>query len=164
MCLSEIYTDEDMNRIVEELPEVVPGVVVLQKIVQKEMGFFEVPFSNAYLRIKQRQYENGINIAEKNLLFAEASKAQYWSGFHFSQNVHFEQGEFPLVWRSRIIISCLVKKDWLQVAGKQWNRTWLVASQAFFPIYPDTEAKLEDFLAWQKENDPEYAEIQEVAS
>lgn len=65
-----------------------------------------------------------------------------------------------------VFIKCLVRKQDISAVGKneigysylgdrQWTEYHLtiIAEKAFFPTYPETEAKLGDFLAWQNETE-----------
>ena len=159
MCLEEIYTDEDMNEIVRGLPEVAPGVVEVWKVACPGIQVFSpIVFYN-------QSYKSGINFARKKRIQIQHQKT-YWTGYHFAKSKKtalnwYGNGPFP-----HIAIRCYILKEWIASIGKQpgqWNQDihlTLVASQAFFPTYPETEAKLEGFLAWLKDNDKEYAESQ----
>lgn len=166
MCLSEVYTDEDMNRIVKELPEVAPGVVRLCKLASVVKGklcnYFWTPVA---IFPPKTQYDVGFNgaIVEKTSTFCKKPKqVYYYTGLHFlfkgnpAQRFLIDYNH----WADKYIkISCLLKKEWISSVGRDRPLgTTLVASQAFFPTYPATEAKLSDFLRWLKDNDEEYAQ------
>ena len=147
MCLLEVYSDQDMNRIVEELPEVAPNIIRLHKIVEAPQGIAWANYHQdcSFCCI----YRSGINIARREHL---SFPPRYWTGFHFYLK---KFTIFPA-----LEITCLLRPEWITAVGKDFGGVTFVASQAFFPTYPETEAKLEDFLAWLKENDKEYAEGQ----
>ena len=160
MCLAEIYTDADMNRIVEELPEVAPGVVGVWKAAIVRPTAFE-PIICRY-----QVFQNGTNFAKKTKIKNETNQAYYWTGYHFGQSKQGALNWYGKGFSIPTAIRCYVLKEWITSIGKQcgqWNSgiyTTIVASQAFFPTYPETEARLEDFLNWLKENDLEWAESQ----
>lgn len=162
MCLSEIYTDADMNRIVEELPEVALGVVEVWKVAEAIGGVYSNWFFPPVQPINYQPFSK----ADVSLKIKNAKGTTYWAGFHFYPNP-FGAQEFRQTLGGGsttcqpTLIKCLIKKDWITAAGKDIGLA-LVTSQAFFPTYPETEARLEDFLAWLKENDTEYAESQEA--
>ena len=170
MCLEEVYTDEDMNRIVEELPEVAPGVVEVWKVAFTKSGCFKGGDVTGHFI-----FTDGLCTAQKIKLGAK--NATYFSGFHCfprrytALRLHVGAAQAFLFPRSEAaVIKCYLKKEWITATGdgcvsvnkkeKPITRLALVASQAFFPTYPETEARLEDFLAWLKDNEPEYAESQ----
>lgn len=45
---------------------------------------------------------------------------------------------------NRQAISCLIKKEWIIAIGREMGRVVIVAPQAIFPHYPETEARRED--------------------
>ena len=158
MCLREIYTDEDMNRIVEELPEVVPGVVEVWKATFEVNSGFQGGVETGHFR-----FAAGICTAEKVRLETDEGVG-YFSGFHcfFRRYAALRLcvSAKPYNFSPIVLIKCYTKKEWITAVGqnyvakrknKKTTRTSLVASQAFFPTYPETEAKLEDFLAWENE-------------
>jgi len=176
MCLLEVYSDEDMNAIIEELPEVAPGVVKIFKFVCVVNGKYHA------LNF-QESFAGGINCAKQPFIKAECN-TRYYAGFHFWSKMEYatDTGQtLPFIDSVNIVnfllfcrlqskgisathlgvISCFVKKDWITAAGKTNEEgDSLVASQAFFPAFPEVEAKPEDFLGWLKENDPEYTQAQ----
>lgn len=165
MCLYEVYTDEDMNAIVKGLPEVAPGVVVGHKIVDvRKDGYYSWDWPSWNYKFAPR-------MAAATKTKIRAPQADYWSGFHFFLKINSKIAknvDKPDIFRrgesiSSAHITCLVPKDSITAVGRENNidrSKCIIASQAFFPTYPETEARLEDFLAWLKDNDPEYAESQ----
>ncbi len=164
MCLSSIYTDEDMNRIVEELPEVAPGVVEVFKVVcVVNEQYHALNFHESFV--------SGMNYAKQPFVEAKCN-TKYYAGFHFWSKMEDSTDtgrRMPFVSTSEGmlvdlalhkniiathigVVSCIVKKEWFTAVGKcEYAGSVLVTSQAFFPAYPETEAKLEDFLAWLNE-------------
>jgi hypothetical protein len=158
VCLSEVYTDEDMNRIVEELPEVAPEVVEVWKIARNNSTIacaYRAPCEG-------KKYPTGHGGAEQKKL----PYLSYYTGYHFclskSDANDWHNSPYPDYCHA---IKCYILKEWITCAGKQRGLgvsyiavEVLVASQAFFPTYPETEAKLGDFLRWLKDNDKEYTQ------
>lgn len=169
MCLSRVFTDEEMEQAIEELPEVAPGIVRLFKAVcVVDEKYHALNF--------QEFFKEGINYAKQPFIKADCN-TKYYAGFHFwgkmedSNNIdmlvpfvkycHLTLVMIEInhgIFASQTgVISCLAKKEWFDTAGRtKRNKTALVTSQAFFPTYPETEAKMDDFLKWLEKNDPEY--------
>ena len=159
MCLEEVYSDEDMNHIIEGLPEVAPQVVEVFKVALVR--------SNAHTPIYSRTFKNelfsGIGSAKQCLI--KDSPVSYWSGYHcyINKNEAESWNDFQNRHRNPTeILTVLVKKEWITAIGSDsysHKDLTLIASQAFFPTYPETEVKLGDFLIWLKKNEPKYANM-----
>lgn len=157
MCLSEVYDDEQMQEAIEALPEVAPGVVEVWKVVAKRDNFYVTPMPQWRIRIP-----NGIGIAPKKVLIKDyKDTGQYWSGWHVFATEYsaktMKKAADPRPPPEQVrILKCLIKKDWVGACGLaaiDWDyNTGLtfVVEKAFFPTFPSTEARLEDFLEWQK--------------
>jgi hypothetical protein len=159
MCLSEVYSDEDMNKIVEGLPEVAPGVVEVWKVTAVETTINGSQYRPIY-DYKEHRYSFPFSIAQSRINSTYWG-CKYWTGYHFfiSKDDALAYLDSPHGKEHPVArcIKCFVLKEWITTIGKdcRLNKNGvLVASQAFFPTYPETEAKLEDFLEWQRENEP----------
>lgn len=155
MCLSVVYDDEKMAEAIEALPE----VVEVWKVV--EMHSLTSAFACLFgLGHPRTDYKYGFNKATVELV--HTVRARYYSGFHFfaqktdAASLLRHAIDYPWTpWYSGggfCLIRCFIKTAWITAIGFDMGRT-IVAEKAFFPTYPETEAKLEDFLAWQKENE-----------
>lgn len=126
MCLLKVYTDEDMNRIVEELPEVAPGVVEVWKAAETKEGAF-----CAIIALRDYIYQNGINIATQVKIYES-----YWSGYHF-----YSKRSACWGWaKNAKFLRCYIKKEWITAVGTLGGQTYpeiaFVTSQAFSPLIP----------------------------
>lgn len=140
MCLQTIWTDEEMEEWLEEQPEVIE--VCKHAFHYEHNSHWESP-ATSYT------YKNGHNKANITIKLL-AGKGMYWSGFHFSLK--------PILWfekySSHERIKCLIKKEWITTIGTEiWGSKQyivIVASQAIFPHYPETEARYEDLPKEEK--------------
>lgn len=136
MCLHIIWTDEET----EEWLAGQPSLITAGKIVEKEEDAFSAPWRTW----TYGKYPSGCTQAKLEKICT--GDVLYWSGFHFYANGDKAACEYiPGSGENRILITCLVKKEWITAVGK--NGTGLisfVASQAIFPHYPETEARHED--------------------
>jgi hypothetical protein len=135
MCLARVYTDEEMEEWLADKPE----VIEVWKVAKVSCGAYMAPIRG------RNVYESGLNIVEKEIIHA-LNYSKYWAGFHFfSKPKRYIGGKIDRKYYT--CIKCLVKKEWITAIGiEHWKSTRLVivASQAIFPHYPETEARLED--------------------
>lgn len=131
MCLQTIFTDEETEEWLAEQPE----VLVLHKGVFSNSIYG--PCFSAMCR-SNTPYKSGFNKAHQEKI--GSIHAEYWSGFHFYTS------PAPIDnWVYRAKLECLVKKEWVTAIGLGfYGDVVVVASQAVFPIYPETEARYED--------------------
>jgi hypothetical protein len=157
MCLAEVYSDEDMNRIVEGLPEVAPGVAEVWKAVEVEGDIYRPIYDYG-----SHRYKPSISIAHREKI--NEILVSYWSGYHF-----FLTPEDALRYGKKrgccmgLIIKCFITREMVTAVGRSWlgsSACAVVVSQAFFPTYPATEAKLEDFLAYLEQEQAETKQVE----
>ena len=130
MCLSRVFTDEEMEEWLADKPEVIE-VIKPALVFDKQ---WSSPCGNG-------RYCGGLNIANKKMV---GMVSKYWSGYHFTFNETWAKR-----WAHSKIITCLIKKEWITAIGPESYGEGTVAinivtSQAIFPHYPETEARLED--------------------
>ena len=142
MCLAKVWTDEQMNEWLEGQGE----VIEVWKAVSKwnTHNYFSAPCEYMY-----GGYPAARGIAQQIMI--KQGGFRYMSGFHFCLTKadakawgNFDDG---------ICIKCYIKKEWIIAIGAQPRLfaregdpliSIIVASQAIFPHYPETEARYED--------------------
>ena len=130
MCLSRVFTDEEMEEWLADKPE----VIEVEKWVTVSSGYGSFYDTCSFAC----RYESGLNQARCERP-KETGGGKYWPYFHFWVK--------PPSWiesSTQRIIKCIVKKEWITAIGEDGLRLSIVASQAVFPHYPETEARLED--------------------
>lgn len=151
MCLSEIWSDEEMNEWLAGQGEVIE--------VWKTTGVREEGFSPACASVFRFLYGNGHQLdKEKRTIGYE--KFRYWTGFHFFINKEDAEDCAKNLANKDVpetFLLCLVRKEWITSIGKDHFGNTIIASQAIFPHYPETEARYEDiepFLEKKEEREP----------
>lgn len=152
MCLSEIWTDEQMEEWLAGQGE----VIEVWKVSETAKGIH----SNWYSGVPCQNY-SGYTEAFIDKKIETTSGFSYWAGFHFyiykkdaKQFLDFiNQTKECFPQYRPVVIKCFVKKEWITAIGKDKNRFCLcvVASQAIFPRYPETEARMEDMQPFIQE-------------
>ncbi|MHC4694626.1 MAG: hypothetical protein ACYS67_17945 [Planctomycetota bacterium] len=146
MCLSRIFTYEEMEEWLADKPE----VIEVWKLVREVSC--EAYIAPAFGIV----YEDGLNSVDKALIQVP-NKFKYYAGFHFFTKPlkrYFEPEIYRMYYTQ---IKCLVKKEWITAIGiEHWEdfQIAIVASQAIFPHYPETEARLEDVDCYPEETGP----------
>lgn len=148
MCLSEIWTDEEMESWLAEQPE----VIEVHKLIVK--GEDDICYTGFGCRQESQAAFNKANSTEK--IIAD-NKITYWSGFHFFTE-EWDATRIITDGRERVV-KCFIKKDWITAMGiERWGNSdsvVIVASQAIFPHYPETSARPEDMQPFLKQEVPE---------
>lgn len=145
MCLSEVWTNEEMEEWLAGQGEVIE---VWKGVIVEDEKYRPIYDYNSH------RYSEGISIAHRRTI-AINRKEQYWSGYHFFLDKENADNFTEGVGYSGVTIKCLIRKDWVVAMGESgWFRIGerrgfyhpnaLVASQAIFPHYPETEARYED--------------------
>lgn len=142
MCLAKVWTDEEMNKWLEGQGEVVE--VWKAATIKNEQYHPCYPY-------RSHRYQFPMSLARRELI--REYGVRYWSGYHFFLNKE-EAENYGKMESDGQVIKCFVLKKWITAIGES-GRTRLsksgfyypitiVASQAVFPHFPDTEARLED--------------------
>lgn len=149
MCLARVFTDEEMDEWLEGQPEVI------------EVFCIAIDDIDCYESLNYgEKYVGSLNHAAKTPI--EEPKAKYWSGYHsfpdlsliapIRKSIKKHPRASFLDPRPVVLLKCLVRKEDITAVGMDKNPTpghfdlhiVIVASQAIFPHYPETEARLED--------------------
>jgi hypothetical protein len=140
MCLSRVFTDEEMEEWLADKPEVIEVWKVATPLP------FASGFAGWVFSFEDDMYKSGLDNADTKIRCMADDNKKYYVGFHFF--VEYCDLGFYKNFCAYKIIKCYVKKEWITAIG---TYDWcgrevlnLVASQAVFPHYPETEARLED--------------------
>jgi len=144
MCLREIWSDDKMNKWLNGQPDVIEVVKAVSEGSNHWLSYHRLV-----------QCVAGYSKANYIPKIITDDESMYFAGYHFftkeSVDSRSKEGD-PIT----PLIKCLVKKDWITAIGNQWSwATVLVASEAVFPHYPETEARYEDLpkeVPLKKEN------------
>ena len=140
MTMKLVFNEEKTEKIRSILLE----WVEVWKVVDDEQGVYRSPFSN----IRYYQFDDGFQISEMPSI---GYLSKYLLGFHF----HAKKSKKPFAgWlpsRSQKYLKCYVHKSWIMNMGLEYqNKLVFVAPFAIFPVYPATEANLNDYLEKDK--------------
>jgi len=133
MCLSIVWTDEEMEAWLADQPE----VIEVEKFVA--VSTHKTHYVNLYRDCSFAcSYASGLDRACPQWP-NKAGLRKYWPNFHFYLP---DNGSTP--WSHCVKIKCLIKKDWVTAIGTEYQDTVIVTSRAVFPHYPEVSARYED--------------------
>ena len=120
MCLSIVYTKEEMAKYLKRRPDVIKC------------------YSGRFIRKKTYRplcYHNRdeVSLAGINTAKATVTYHGYIPHFHLWTTRQAAKKTFLAF---DIILTCLVKKEWITAIGKQDGHTVIVSQKAIFPKYP----------------------------
>ena len=139
MCLAKVWTNEEMNEWLEGQGEVIEVWKVTTVLNNESYGNYYrgCSYTCAYL--------GGLDVARPEWML-EKKSFRYWPNFHFFEKAPPRTHTTYLMASNHPVqfIKCLIKKEWVTAVGEEEGAIVIVASQAVFPHFPDTEARYED--------------------
>jgi len=130
MCLSRVFTDEEMEEWLADKPE----IMVLEKWVTVRNNCYASFFDECSFACV---YKSGLNEAlpkQPN----NTSNGKYWPYYHFWYKApNWIENKYQKK------IKCIIKKSWITAIGVALRPT-IIAKYSVFPHYPETEARWED--------------------
>ena len=145
MCLERVFTDEEMDKRLEDQPEIIE---IGKSVKILEASYIPSTWSGSI-------YVGGLNQAKQEKIDLPNDE-QYWSGFHYFLNYQQVENYVRMfAFLNELLVKCLIKKEWITAVGISgyWLRDssgeinkslCVVTSQAIFPHFPETEARYED--------------------
>ena len=146
MCLSRVFTNEEMEEWLADKPEVIE---VWKLVKVASWGAYRAPVLGIV-------YKGGPNFVEKAFIRVR-DNFKYYAGFHFFNKPLKTFFDGKIYGKYYTWIQCLVKKEWITAIGIERGESIqiaIVASQAIFPHYPETEARYEDMDCYPEETGP----------
>lgn len=132
MCLVRIFTDEEMEEWLADRPEVM--------VLEKGVSVYADGYGNLHSECSFGcRFSEGLNTTKPKRTVRVGKEQRYWPYYHF-----YEKAPRWMEHCGNIIIKCLVRKSQVCVIGEDSGGIAIVASQAVFPHYPETEARYED--------------------